>query len=174
MFKSLRANLLEHADMTLAAPDGLRLHEPFLERAAQDGDGGHAQALGAFLVMRVVDQFAGGRSTMGDESLGYQISAAAQFIEDLRPQNPELSHLREILRIADAARSSQNRRMLWPTLLAFAYLLEQELRLAEALDVLDTTLALRDRDEHDEAVAAYLQRGRVLRRSTRLEEATRS
>ncbi len=150
--------------------DGIQLHEPFLERASEADIGFQPHALGGFLTMRIIDLFAPGRPR-SDGALAYQISAAAEYIESLSPTNPDTSHLREILRVAESVRTSENQRLLWPPMLAFAYSLEQGLRLAEALDVLDTLLRLREEQETQETVAANLQRGRALRRASCLDEA---
>jgi tetratricopeptide (TPR) repeat protein len=61
--------------------------------------------------------------------------------------------------------------MLFPPLLAFAYWLERQLRLAEALDVLDTATRLSDGGVGEEEVQLWLQRGRVLRLSGRFDDA---
>jgi tetratricopeptide (TPR) repeat protein len=61
--------------------------------------------------------------------------------------------------------------MLIPPLLAFAFWLEEGLRLDEGLDVLDTALRLNDGRECEEEVATHLQRARVLRLCGRFEDA---
>ncbi len=64
--------------------------------------------------------------------------------------------------------------MLWPPLLAYAHWLEQELRLEEALDTVETTLGLNDDTARTEEIAALLQRGRILRQLGRFDEARAS
>ncbi len=64
--------------------------------------------------------------------------------------------------------------MLWPPLLAYAHWLEQELRLEEALDTVETALGLRDGTAPTEEIAALLQRGRILRQLGRFDEARAS
>jgi tetratricopeptide (TPR) repeat protein len=104
------------------------------------------------------------------DGLPFQLRAAANFLNDLHPQTKVVSHLREIVRVAYCALQSRNTGLLWAPLLAFAYWLENELRLDESMDVLDTTLRLREGDQGDH-VAAHLQRGRVLRSAGRFLEA---
>jgi tetratricopeptide (TPR) repeat protein len=58
----------------------------------------------------------------------------------------------------------------WAPLLAYAYWLEQQVQLAESLDVLDTALAIGDAGALAEKIATHLQRGRVLRLSGRFPE----
>ena len=151
------------------------LHEPFLRRAEDSSDeSSNGHALGAFLTLRMVDQFGAQRETSHTDAIAYQIRATKHFLNDLRPVNVEAKHLQEIVRVADAILKSGKVRVLWPPLLAFAYWLEQELRLEEALDVLDSTIALSDGREGEEEVATFLQRGRVLRMLGRFERARES
>ena len=151
------------------------LHEPFLQRAEDSSDkspNGHA--LGAFLTLRMVDQFGAQRETSHADAITYQIRATKRFLNDLRPVNVEAKHLQEIVRVADAILKSGKVRVLWPPLLAYAYWLEQHLRLAEALDALETTLELSDGHATDEEIATHLQLGRVLRLSGRFDDSRES
>ncbi|HKI94326.1 MAG TPA: hypothetical protein VJ992_03440 [Gemmatimonadales bacterium] len=152
---------------------GTHLHEAFLERAgAADGEagvGGHA--LGAFLTMRLVDQFAAGVTPYAD-AVRYQIDATRDFLHNLTPQMAETAHLLDIVRATDAAHVTQDRRVLWGPLLRFALWLEDDLRLAEALDVLDAALRLSDGPDAADELAARLQRARICRKATLYAEAT--
>ena len=71
---------------------GLKLHEPFLERAAGDdgafdGDVG----LGAFLTLRLVDQFNAHGFSAGRAAVEYQCSATLRFVEGIRPATNQVS-----------------------------------------------------------------------------------
>ncbi len=147
------------------------LHEPFLRRAADTGaDASSGHALAAFLTMRLVDQFAAGRSAPHADALAYQVKATREFLNGLRPPTVESNHLSQIVRVSAGIGASDKKRLLWPPLLAFAFWLEKELRLEEALDVLQTGLQLSGQDTGEEDVAAQLQLGRVLRLSGRFQE----
>lgn len=148
------------------------LHEPFLERAADPAlvDSGQT-SLAAFLTLRLMDRFAAGAYPTPPEALEYQTQATRDYLLDLQTQGPEEGHLLEIVRVADAVRTGSKRRLLWQPLHAYAYWLEQELRLSEALDVVDTGLRLTDGETVSEETAARLQRGRILRLMGRLDEA---
>jgi len=74
-----------------------------------------------------------------------------------------VSHLMEVVRLADAVQQGGARSMLEPPLLAYAFWLEEDLKLAEALDVVETALGLNDGTATTEEIAALLQRARVLR-----------
>ncbi len=151
------------------------LHEPLLQRAAESsGESSREHALGAFLTMRLVDQFCAPAEDWHTNALAYQIRATNNHLDDLHPPSVEGNHLLEIVRVADGVRTSGKARVLFPPLLAFAYWLEGELRLEEALDVLDSTIALSDGREGEEEVATFLQRGRVLRKLGRFEQARES
>ncbi len=152
--------------------DNLSLHEPFLERAAaKDTQDSGSGGLGAFLTLRLVDQFAGDKENISTDAVKYQITATGEFLEDLYPRNPEITSLREIVRVSGAALEVSDRRLLFSPLMAFAFWLEQELRLDEALDVLGTALHLSDGRSAEEEVAGFLQKARVLRLSGRLDDA---
>ncbi len=150
------------------SPRHSNFHQPFLERAGNaqgQGQGSGQHCLGAFLTLRLVDQFAAPHEHFSIEATAYQIKATAEFLRDLHPQTSEVKNLREIVHLADTALKEDDPHLLFSPLLAFAYLLEDDLRLDEALDVLDTTLHLSDGGDGEEEVAALLQKGRVLRLS---------
>jgi tetratricopeptide (TPR) repeat protein len=120
--------------------------------------------------MRLVDQFTTGRPAPHPDALAYQVRATREFLNGLQPPTVESNHLSQIVRLSAGIGASDKTRLLWPPLLAFAYWLEQELRLEEALDVLHTGLQLSGQDTGEEDLAAQLQLGRVLRRSGRFSE----
>jgi tetratricopeptide (TPR) repeat protein len=149
------------------------LHAPFLERAEPGRNAASEQALGAFLTMRVIDQFAD--SPREAAALSHQIRATTDFLRNLHPQTNEICHLEQIVSAAETAHQSGETWLLWSPLTTFAAWLERQLRLAEALDVLDTALrvakSLRDSGA---AMSMELQRGRVLRCAGRAREATQA
>lgn len=156
---------------TRSAP-GSGLHEPFLSRAAEaDVQETGSNGLGAFLAMRLIDQFAVEAPRLAASAVAYQISATLEFLRDLHPPNQEVTNLREIVRVAQVAHETDSRRMLFAPLLAFAFWLEEELRLEEALDVLDTAARISDGREEEDEVRLLLQRARVLRLVGRFENA---
>jgi tetratricopeptide (TPR) repeat protein len=107
-------------------------------------------------------------------ALAYQIRATRDYLLDLDPPTPEVTHLLEGVRLAEAGQKTEKRSLLWPPLLAYSNWLEQELQLAQALDVVETARGLDDGTAATEQIAALLQRGRVLRLLGRLEEARAS
>ena len=148
-------------------------HQPFLERAGNpQGQASGQHCLGAFLTLRLVDQFAAPHENFSREATAYQIKATAEYLQDLHPQTSEVKNLREIVRLADAALKEDDPRLLFSPLLAFAYSLEDDLRLDEALDVLETTIHLGDGRDGDHEVATLLQKARVLRLSGYFYRAT--
>jgi tetratricopeptide (TPR) repeat protein len=150
------------------------LHQAFLERASDTSAPGSGDlALGAFLTLRLVDQF-GAKAKPNRAALSYQVRATWDFVQNLPGDSPELSHLRQIARVGEQVLKRRDARLLWSPMLAYAYWLEQELRLAESLDVLDTALGLATAPETEEQVAAHLQRGRVYRIAGDYERATES
>jgi tetratricopeptide (TPR) repeat protein len=127
------------------------LHGPFLERAA-GGDGtNRGIGLGAFLVMRLVDQFRVDTANSGRNALNYQCFSTRSYIADIRPQCETSAMLYEVTRVAQVAIESDDRRLLSPPLLALACHFEDRLSFDEGLDVIETALQLSDgRDAEDE------------------------
>ena len=151
------------------------LHEPFLERAADtDAQESGGNGLGAFLTLRLIDQFSADRERIHREATAYQVTATGEFLNDIYPHTPEVIHLRELVHVSGTALDTSDRRLLLPPLMAFAFWLEQELRLDEAMDVLKTALQLSDGRDGEEEVAAHLQYARVLRMRGDFEGARRS
>jgi tetratricopeptide (TPR) repeat protein len=150
---------------------GSSLHEPFLARASEPGAEHGRHALGAFLTLRLADRFRPDEEPSHPLALAYQIRATRDYLLDLHPQNAEVKHLLEVVRLADAVQKGAVRSTLWPPLLAYAFWLEENLQLEQALDTVETALGLNDESEPTEEIAALLQRARVLRLLGRLEEA---
>ena len=114
-------------------------HAPFLERARveRENDREHPArlALGAYVVARLVDRLLSGLEGVdAQEGFSWQLAAVRRHLSDLPSDVPEAAHLRGI---ADAVPGDPA-----PTpalrlcLTAYAYFLEHEARLDEALDIL--------------------------------------
>lgn len=159
---------------TFESPTGLNqflaeMHEPFLERAsAGEADGAGSSAVGGFLTLRFADR-AAERADGQKEALAYQARATRDFLDDL-PPSPEVAHLIEITKVARAVARGSSNHLLCAPLLAFAYWLEQELRLEEALDVVNSVQRIGGLTP-SEVVAATLQRARILRLLGQFDEA---
>jgi tetratricopeptide (TPR) repeat protein len=155
----------------LMSPAGSWLHEPFLARAAEPSNQDGRHALGAFLTMRLADRFRPGEEPAHPLALAYQVRATRDYLLDLDPLNAEAAHLLEIVRLAEVVQQGGARCTLQPSVLAYAFWLEEALRLEEALDVVETALALNDGTSATEEIAGLLQRARVMRLLGRLQEA---
>src|SRR5689334_9949430 len=91
-----------------AVSAGVQVHTPFLERASQPGNAERAHALGAFLTLRAVDRMAEGIRPSVTDGLPFQLRAASNYLTDLHPQTKDVSHLREIVRVAYCALQNRN------------------------------------------------------------------
>jgi tetratricopeptide (TPR) repeat protein len=148
------------------------MHEPFLERASDPELAGDDRiALAGFLTLRFADR-AGDFREEEKEALAYQARATNDYLDDLEPSE-EVTHLREIVRVATAVGRGKSTHLLSAPLLAFAYWLEQELRLAEALDVVETAQRIKGLTP-SEVVRSSLQQARIQRLTGRLDEARRT
>ena len=154
--------------------DGLP-HAVFLRRLAGARSATSADARlgnGAFLALRLVDLLGPGRGPAHADVFRYQHAATERVCRELPADRPETSHLTGLVRAVADAFQEQDARIAVPALLAYAHYLEDELRLEEALDVLDcmlsvTASALRLSDK----IAAQLRIGRVSRKLNRFEDA---
>ncbi|GIW52245.1 MAG: hypothetical protein KatS3mg081_1600 [Gemmatimonadales bacterium] len=140
------------------------MHEPFLEHMADHRyrERG-AYTLGAFLVMRLVDRYAVEAGYNHPDALAYQENSTLEYVLKLDQDDPEVGHLMELIRVSNQVRMGGKRKLLWAPLLAYAYWLEQELRLKEALDVVETAMRMDDGTASEKVVAAFLQQARILR-----------
>ena len=151
-------------------------HAPFLERAKaehqRERDVSARLALGAYLVSRLVDRLlTRGSDVDAQEGLRWQLDAVRRHLRELPTDSPESAHLHGI---ADAVIvGSQPFAGLRLSLMAYAYFLEHEGRLEEALEVLG--LAVRTHGGEvppADFAAAALFTGRLNRLLARWTEAT--
>jgi tetratricopeptide (TPR) repeat protein len=151
-------------------------HAPFLERARVEHERDHEAsarlALGAYLVSRLVDRLLE-RDNDGSASEGllWQLDAVRRHLRELPADAPEGAHLHGI---ADAVPGAlEPFATLRLSLMAYAYFLEHEGRLEEALEVL--ALAVRTHGADVPAAdfaASALFAGRLNRLLARWKEAT--
>ncbi|HET7422916.1 MAG TPA: hypothetical protein VFJ92_05090 [Gemmatimonadales bacterium] len=121
-----------------SSADVLR-HAPFLERARVERDDDREVtarlALAAYVTARLVDRLhEGATDEESREAFAWQVDAVRRHLSDLPPELPETAHLVGILEaVPPAGQAPAGLRL---GLTAYAYFLEHEARLAEALDVL--------------------------------------
>ncbi|HXE56911.1 MAG TPA: hypothetical protein VNK43_02825 [Gemmatimonadales bacterium] len=115
-------------------------HAPFLERARLERERGQEAAaqvaLGAYLVARLVDRaLSAGTDPETLEGLRWQLQSTRRFVGELPEDEVEATHLAGIV---DAVATPPPNRdaVLRMSLVAYAYYLEQEGRLEEALETL--------------------------------------
>jgi tetratricopeptide (TPR) repeat protein len=114
-------------------------HEPFLERARlqreQADDGSARLALGAYVVARLVDKLLSLPSNQaGVDAFHWQLEAVRRHVSDLPKEAPETSHLTGV--VAAVPSEGSPSQALWKSLTAYAYFLEHDGRLEEALEML--------------------------------------
>ncbi|HEY5940066.1 MAG TPA: hypothetical protein VIT87_04550 [Gemmatimonadales bacterium] len=119
-------------------------HEPFLERARlqreQEREGSARLALGAYVVARLVDKLLTLENDAEQlEGFRWQLDAVRRHVNELPGDVPETAHLVGV--VSAVASDAKVTSGLWMSLTAYAYFLEQEGRLEEALELL--TLAAR-------------------------------
>jgi tetratricopeptide (TPR) repeat protein len=114
-------------------------HAPFLERARTERE--HSRdyparlALGAYVVARLVDRLLSGlEGVEAQEGFAWQVAAVRRHLSDLPSDAPETAHLRGIAEAVPVNPAPTPALRLCLT--AYAYFLEHEARLDEALDVL--------------------------------------
>lgn len=150
-------------------------HAVFLQRGSPDGAAASLEARlgqGAFLALRLVDLLTPGRDKVSEDAFHYQWVATDRFCRELRAAATEGAHVHGVAVSAADARRVGDVRLLSPALFAYAHFLEEELRLDEALDVLETLLEVgAARLTAPDAVAARLRLARVNRKLNRFDEA---
>lgn len=150
-------------------------HACFLERLSEgpEGDEGDRQtALGAFLVMRVVDKLGPQAGELNTEAFSYQLRATKRHLAEEAEDSAERAHLDAIVRAVHAAWQRQRPSLLAPSLLAYAHWLEEQLRYHEALDALWTLLLVGgERLSVADRVAGTLFVARINRKLARFDQA---
>lgn len=150
-----------------------RFHEPFLARAqSSESTVEQRRALGAFLTLRLVDQFANEQESDEERAgLRYQMTSTLEYVEVLPSNAVDAEHQRHIVGACNQVIDADSRGALWPPMLAYAFWLEKDLQLPEALDVLGTVLQIYDGTNPRDCLAATRQQARVLRLLGRFDEA---
>jgi tetratricopeptide (TPR) repeat protein len=160
--------------MVEAAPQQALRHAVFLRRLAE-ASSGSSQARrghGAFLTLRLVDLLDPQQERVRPDAFGYQLAAMNRVCRELPGDSTETAHLVGLVQAAADAYRARDAQLAVPALLAYAHYLEDELLLAEALDVLETVVrvggdALRPSDR----VASRLRVARVLRKMNEFDAA---
>src|SRR5713101_624538 len=152
-------------------------HEEFLERARLErergDDAGSRGALAGYLVARLIERSLEGAETDEErQALAWQLDSALRYVGELGDSGAEARHLEgiiEALKTAQAACTAAVRL----SLNAFAYFLENEGRLAEALDVLGLAARTHGGDiPRADFAAVALFAGRLNRLQARFDAAS--
>jgi tetratricopeptide (TPR) repeat protein len=151
-------------------------HEPFLERAKlqreQEREGPARLALGAYVVARLIDKLLTiGEDAEAREGFRWQLEAVRRHVSDLPSDAPETAHLAGV--VAAVPEKGAPGPGLSMNLTAYAYFLEHEGRLEEALEML--TLSVRSHGPYTppaEFVAYALFAGRINRLLARWDVAS--
>jgi len=129
----------------------------------------------AFVALRLVDLLGPEHATLHPDAFHYQYVATTRCCRDLPPGSTEASHLVDLVRVTRDAFQQRSAALLHPALFAYAHYLEDELRLAEALDVLDTLLQVGGTTlPPADAVGVRLRRARVYRKLNEFDAAEQS
>ena len=129
----------------------------------------------AFVALRLVDLLGPEHATLHPDAFHYQYVATVRCCRDLPPGSTEASHLLGLVRGTGDAFQQQSAGLVLPALFAYAHYLEDEMRLGEALDVLDTLLQIGGAQlPPADAVGARLRRARVYRKLNEFDAADES
>jgi len=153
-------------------------HAVFLHRLAGESQSSALEPrLGraAFVTLRLVDLLGPEHTTLHPDAFHYQYVATARCCRDLPPGVTETSHLLGLVRGTGDAFRQRSAGLVLPALFAYAHYLEDEMRLEEALDVLDTLLQVGGvKLTPADAVGARLRRARVYRKLNEFDAAEQS
>ena len=153
-------------------------HAVFLHRLAGESPSSALEPrLGraAFVALRLVDLLGPEYTTLHPDAFHYQHVATARCCRDLPPGATETSHLVGLVHSTHDAFEQCSVGLVLPALFAYAHYLEDEMRLEEALDVLDTLLRVRgEKLPATDAVGARLRRARVYRKLNEFDAAEES
>src|SRR5256886_13281571 len=161
-----------------ASPHAGVPHAVFLHRWAGESQSSALEPrLGraAFVTLRMVDLLGPEHTTLHPDAFHYQYVATARCCRDLPPGVTETSHLLGLVRGTADAFQQKSPGLVLPALFAYAHFLEDEMRLEEALDVLDTLLQVGGASlPAADAVGAQLRRARVYRKLNAFDAAEQS
>src|SRR5881296_1088049 len=153
-------------------------HAVFLHRLAGESPSSALEPrLGraAFVALRLVDLLGAEYTTLHPDAFHYQYVATARCCRDLPPGATERSHLVGLVQGTGDAFRQRSAGLVLPALFAYAHYLEDEMRLEEALDVLDTLLQVGGAKLPPvDAVGARLRRARVYRKLNEFDAAEQS
>src|SRR5437870_4968782 len=153
-------------------------HAVFLHRLAGESPSSALEPrLGraAFVALRLVDLLGPEYTTLHPDAFHYQHVATARCCRDLPPGATETSHLVGLVHGTHDAFEQHRVGLVLPALFAYAHYLEDEMRLEEALDVLDTLLQVGgEKLPATDAVGARLRRARVYRKLNAFDAAEKS
>src|SRR5467141_1035364 len=153
-------------------------HAVFLDRLAGASEPSALEPrLGraAFVTLRLVDLLGPEHATLHPDAFHYQYVATVRCCRDLPPGSTEASHLLGLVRGTADAFQQRSSGLVLPALFAYAHYLEDEMRLGEALDVLDTLLQVGGAQlPAVDAVGARLRRARVYRKLNEFDAAEQS
>lgn len=158
--------------------DDIGAYAPFLARARSAGQPGSTDesarcALGAYLVLRLLERVLATDSGEPSEGLEWQTQSTMRFLQDLPSEGPEPAHLLGLVE-AVALEPRQRRAVVRLSLIAYAFYLEQEGRYEEALEVLSVAANTgAERVGPSEMVSLGLQVARLNRHLARWDEAVR-
>src|SRR5882672_5674201 len=129
----------------------------------------------AFVALRLVDLLGPEHATLHPDAFHYQYIATVRCCRDLPPGSTEASHLLGLVRGTGDAFEQHSAGLVLPALFAYAHYLEDEMRLEEALDVLDTLLQVGGAElPPADGVGAQLRRARVYRKLNEFDAAEQS
>ena len=156
-------------------PANVLTHAPFLERARaeheRERDVSARLALGAYLVARLIDRLLQPESAESRDGFLWQLDAVRRHLRDLPSDSPESAHLHGIVDAVPAG--PQSPASLRLGLMAYAYFLEHEGRLEEALEILGLAVRTHGGDvPAGDFAASALFAGRLNRLLARWNEAT--
>ena len=153
-------------------------HAVFLHRLAGESQSSALEPrLGraAFVTLRLVDLLGAEYTTLHPDAFHYQYVATARCCRDLPPGATERSHLVGLVQGTHDAFEQRSVGLVLPALFAYAHYLEDEMRLGEARDVLDTLLQVGgEKLPPTDAVGARLRRARVYRKLNEFDAAEQS
>src|SRR5881628_11198 len=153
-------------------------HAVFLHRLAGESPSSALEPrLGraAFVALRLVDLLGPEYTTLHPDAFHYQYVATARCCRDLPPGTTETSHLLGLVHGTHDAFQQRSVGLVLPALFAYAHYLEDEMRLEEALDVLDTLLRVGgEKLPPTDVVGARLRRARVYRKLNEFDAAEQS